>query len=507
MESKTIVKRLLSGSILRTTLLACNIGVSFFMMPFLIHSLGDRLYGFWTLVGAFMGYYGFLDLGLSSAVTRYVSRAYGQKNYNEMNTVINTSLYLFSIIGLITIIISFIAAFACPLFIKNQTEITLFKLIIIVLGFDVAISFPMRAFAGVLSSKLRYDLTVYIQLGKLILRTSLIVYFIQNSYGLLSLAIITFSVNIIAYFFIFYFVKKEFRQLKLGVKLFKKEKIKTLFTYSKYTFITQIADHLRFKIDSFIIAGFLGLNMVTIYFIASRLVEYFVQLITNSMGLLIPVFSQFEGRGDFKSIRKIFLFATKLSATITFFVGGSIIFYGKYFIYVWMGPEYNASYPVLVILCTATMLGLIQNPSIGLLYGISKHKFYAISNTCEGALNLVLSLILVQLYGIYGVAMGTLIEMIVFKIFVQPVYSCRVIKIPVFEYYVQAILLPLIKLTFPMLIFFYFAEKYIQYTYLNIFLTAATQVLVFLPIIYYCIIGKKEREFLGSIRISQQEFS
>ena len=65
-----------------------------------------------------------------------------------------------------------------------------------------------------------------------------------------------------------------------------------------------------------------------------------------------------------------------------------------------------------IILCSAFTTAFMQNPSINLLFGISKHHYYAIANTLEGVINLLLSLILVKYYGIYGVAFGTAIPMI-----------------------------------------------------------------------------------------------
>jgi O-antigen/teichoic acid export membrane protein len=38
----------------------------------MVHNLGDRMYGLWALAGAFIGCYGLLDLGLSSAVQRHI---------------------------------------------------------------------------------------------------------------------------------------------------------------------------------------------------------------------------------------------------------------------------------------------------------------------------------------------------------------------------------------------------------------------------------------------------
>ena len=46
MSSKA--KTLAKGSILRVFIFFINIIVAFCLMPFIIHSLGDRMYGLWT---------------------------------------------------------------------------------------------------------------------------------------------------------------------------------------------------------------------------------------------------------------------------------------------------------------------------------------------------------------------------------------------------------------------------------------------------------------------------
>ena len=60
------LKRLASGSALRVISRVLSGLVAVLLTPFVIRTLGDRLYGFWTLVGVFMRYYGFMDLGLGA---------------------------------------------------------------------------------------------------------------------------------------------------------------------------------------------------------------------------------------------------------------------------------------------------------------------------------------------------------------------------------------------------------------------------------------------------------
>jgi len=84
-----------------------------------------------------------------------------------------------------------------------------------------------------------------------------------------------------------------------------------------------------------------------------------------------------------------------------------------------------------------------QSIGIGLLQSIEKHKFFAISNSIEGVANLILSLLLVRRYGIVGVALGTAIPMILIKVFVQPMITCRALGLKLSRF-LSGVSLPLL---------------------------------------------------------------
>ena len=85
------IRKLIHGSGLRVASLVANTLTSFLLMPFLVHHLGDRNYGFWSLAGAILGYYGILDFGIVSAVQFYVAKALGEKDVDYANRTISTS--------------------------------------------------------------------------------------------------------------------------------------------------------------------------------------------------------------------------------------------------------------------------------------------------------------------------------------------------------------------------------------------------------------------------------
>ena len=151
MNTSYIVRRLLSGSVLRVSAVVITAAVAFFMMPFLVHTLGDEQYGLWVVVGSIVGFYGFFDIGLATAVGKYTAGAIGKQDYDEVNKVANTALALFLSLGLIVILLSFVGA-GLILWLKEDDTAVLFAALFAVMGTNIGLQFPMRTFSGVLSS-------------------------------------------------------------------------------------------------------------------------------------------------------------------------------------------------------------------------------------------------------------------------------------------------------------------------------------------------------------------
>jgi O-antigen/teichoic acid export membrane protein len=210
-----------------------------------------------------------------------------------------------------------------------------------------------------------------------------------------------------------------------------------LITYGFYALVAQISNILRFNISSIVIAYFINLSAVTHYSIAARLNNYFSQLIFAALGVIRPVFAQYHGRNEIEKIRKTFLQTTRLGVISSTIVSGAIIIFGEPFLRVWMGDKYTDAYIPLVYLISSMTFAAMQIPSTSLLYAIAKHKFFALMNIAEAFVNLMLSIILIQKYGISGVALATAIPIIVSRIFIYPQYICKQIDFPIFSYFGQ----------------------------------------------------------------------
>ena len=494
---KESYKKILSGSIFRLSLFSINIVVAFFIMPFIIHSIGDRMYGFWNLVGYFIGFYGLLDLGLTGAVSRYIAGSIGENNPLNSNYYINTSLFLFSIIGVIIIIISVIIALFSFSICDNPADADLFMKTILILGISTGISFPVRSFKGILTALLRFDLLSIFQLVTLILRTGLIYYYLNRGYGVLALSVITFITSLFEMILIIYFAFKKSDFLKLRVKYIQGQFMKKLFSYSIFSFIAKITDQLRFNIDGFVITAFIGLEAVTIYAIASQIIRYFSSLMISIIGVIQPYFSILHGRNKDDNIKHLFLFMTKISIYISCFVCFGFLLWGKQFIIRWIGVDYVESYKCLVILAASTTIAMMQLPSVNLIYATSKHKFYSATNSIEGITNLILSLILVKPFGIVGIALGTALPMALIKILIQPYYICKILKIQRLFYY-KMVLKNLLVVILSLVVPYFISINYIKPDYFILIINAILSFILYIIFIYTFGFNKAEKRYFFS---------
>lgn len=488
-------KKLIRSSLFGVSETVLTTGISLFMMPFSIFHLGDRMYGLWLLIGSFSGFYGLLDLGLMSAVQRYWSRALGLKDYEEANKVFNSSLVFFSILGLLVFIISIGVSSLAPVFFKDVTEINLFRKIIVIVGFGLAFSFPMRTFWALYAVHLRTDLHSRISMAQLIVRTILIVLFLTKGYKLLAFATIIIATDLGAFLALSLLSFKTAPYIRIKRKHMQISQIKKMLGFSVFSFIGKIAGNISAASDNFVITGFLGLQAIPMYAVARRLLNYFGQFMHRIIGSVMPVFSELEAQNSFDEIRDRFWFFTKISGYCAALIAGSLIIFGKSFIICWMGSQYSFAYNILLVLIIFSIINLSQIPSGQLLLGISKHKFMAFVNLGIALLNLLISILLVPKYGLMGVALGTCIAGCIGKFIIMPIYVCRQLNASVGKYFLHYFKIFIVSSVF-FIAEYRLIHSYIQPNYFSLVFWAAISSLLFCVIAFFVGFNRNERDYL-----------
>ncbi|MBD3245488.1 MAG: oligosaccharide flippase family protein [Candidatus Omnitrophica bacterium] len=486
------------SSFLRGGAFFVNLAVTLLLTPLVIGSLGDKMYGLWILVGTLFGFYDLFNFGLASANQRFVSQAIGKKDHKLASSYASTSFVVFSAIGLLAIVVTLAIFFGAKVFFPNVKSYILFRQVVVILGIGIALSFPSRTFFGVLSSNLRYDLISFVEIIKILVRSVLIVFFLKLGYKILALAVLTFVTEVSGYFALLILSVREAPYIKYSLFLVDKKKLTQMFRYSFYTFVNQVADKIRFNIDNFVIAGVLGLASVTVYSIAARLMKYYKSFVFCITGITTPLFSQYEGKQDYENIKKKLLFFIKISVFISVFLGVMIFVGGEFFIIRWVGEKYSFAYQLCLIFVVPFAIMSGQLPSTQLLYGISKHRFYALTNSVEAILNLALSLVLVHFIGLNGVALGTAIPMAVMRLVVQPVYTCKVLNMKVSSY-LKVLTLSFLKAFMMGILIWVVATPFLQPSYFRLFIFGLGSSCGYFFFIYKIGFTDDERKYLEGL--------
>jgi len=398
------------------------IAIAFVMSPFLVNTLGDTKYGIWSVMAALTGYMTLFDLGISSAVAKYVSRYKALNDYQSINRIFSSALVLLVIVGIILVSTSpFIASFVVRVFkIEPELRDVVYKLVMIG-SIDVAVYVGSGVFLGSFYGFQKNEIVNGVILFIAIFRAIFWYLALTSGFDLLSMGIISLVGNTLAIFLLWYILNRTEPQVEVTTKYANKTTTASIFNYSKFTFITMLGMQLIYYSDAFVIGYFLTAAAITIYTIPWSLSEYSNKMILAVAQTFVPVFSEQEATED-KALYNTYISGTKAVLVLSNLLCIGMLVLGDHFIGIWMGPRYAVECGTLLLIMFTTQL--IKSPqllSYSVLLGTSNHQRFSTYNLLFSFANLILSIFLVQKY-------------VLFYAIVTPILTSRVMNFSLFDY-------------------------------------------------------------------------
>lgn len=477
-----------------------SIVIAFLLSPFLIHTLGDTNYGVWSVIAALTGYMALLDLGVSSAIAKYVSKYRALNDYQSLNKVMNTGLLILISVGVILILASPLIASGMVRFFGFESELgeTVSKLIVVA-SIDIAIFVATNILVGAYYGFQRYEIINAVNLSVGIMKALAFYWALSNGYGLLAMGVIALISNILITSSLFLVLKKIEPQVRLNPVNASRESASSIFEYSKYTFLSMLAMQLVYYSDAFVIGYFLSAAAITIYTIPWSLSEYTNKLMLAVTQTFVPVFSEQDATQGNDAIYSTYITGTKFMLVLSNLVCLGVLADGDYFVSLWMGEKYAVQCSaILTVLFTTQLIKGPQLLSYSILLGTANHKRYSFYNFGFSILNLMLSIILVQKYGLIGVAVGTAITQITMYGVITPILTSRAINANLLDYFKQTYLriLPSSVLLFVLLK--YFATIRTPDSYGVLLGQAGAATLIYLVTVYFTLLDSSERSVINT---------
>ena len=105
---------------------------------------------------------------------------------------------------------------------------------------------------------------------------------------MVALALATVASGIPAIVLYIYFISKQLPFLRLDSRYWSRDTARKLFSFGIYSFVANIANIIRFRVDALVMASYVGLAAVTHYRIGSTLTQFFGGMMEAVVGSFPP---------------------------------------------------------------------------------------------------------------------------------------------------------------------------------------------------------------------------
>jgi len=428
---------LISGVFVNWTAVAVSGMVSFLLSPFVVHRLGNIVYGVWVLANSSIAYMGLLDLGMRGAVGYFVAKYQARGDHLESSRAVSAALGFRILISLLVVTAGLIlAALAAKIFRIPSDMWQAAQWAIFITGLNLSLNLIVGVFGGVLTALQRFDLASGLVIAQTLISAAGTVWVLDSGYGIVSLAVMHLTVSLVIGTVTIILCFRVYPELHLSFGLANRGILPELWRYSFYLFVIAATSQIIYYTDNLVVGAFLSAGAVTLYAIAGRFIEYLGQLVASLAQTFMPAASNLAERNQRDQLQRLLIQGTRAALFVSLPVGWVLFFRSFTFIGLWMGPQYaQPSGRILRILLLSTLPHAGNRVAGNIAFGLGKNKPFALWQSCEAVANLTLSIYLVRKIGLDGVAWGTVLPSLVSQIVLWPRYISKLLDLTVWSYF------------------------------------------------------------------------
>ncbi len=383
--------------------------VVLFLTPYIIRHIGIERFGLWSIAGVITGYFGLLDFGVGMSFVKYIAEFYTKKQFDKISQIVSTGFVFYSLLTVLIIGFSvffikpIIVIFKIPPYLANEA---VFVLLVGISVFTCANAFS--PFGAIQTGLQRMDIQNKIGIITSILNILGTVFFLEKGYGLPGLMVNNAIIFIISCILNVAAAYKIFPEMKFNPYIFNKEMFNKLFKFGFKIQIAKIAGVIAGQTNKLLIAYFLSISLVAFYHLGNSVVYYAISISALFVSALMPAFSEMEAKGERQKLTEAYLMTTRYLAIFVapFFV--FLIISAFNLMSAWMGQGYEKSALIIQILALSYALNTIAQVAVSICMAIGRPQVLAVSSVVIIALNLVLSIVFIKIFGFMGSALGNL---------------------------------------------------------------------------------------------------
>lgn len=432
------INQLKTGAFLSYVSIGLNNIVGLLYTPFMLRMMGQSEYGIYSLVISVVAYLTVLDLGFGNAIVRYAAKFRTEDKQQEQYEMFGMFLILYSIIGVIAFLIGLGLYFNVDYLFDatmNPIELRKIRIMIFLMIINLAFTFPMSIWGSIITAYENFIFQKLVIIGRVILNPIVMIAMLLIGYRAIGMVVITTLFNIITLIINWWYCKKKINiQIRFGK--FKWSFLKEVTIYSFWIFLNAIMDRIYWSTGQFVLGIYTGAAAVAIYAVAIQLQSIYMSFSTAISGVFLPRITAMVTKEDNKkAISDLFIRTGRIQYIIMAFILTGFVLFGKQFMLLWAGSEYEEAYLIALCFFIPLTVPLIQNLGITILQARNQMKFRSVLYVIIAIGSLGLSIPLAKHFGGIGCAIGIASALIAGQIVIMNIYYHRKIQIDIIAFW------------------------------------------------------------------------
>lgn len=404
---RTLLRNTAAGYALK----ALQMFLGLIAIPVLVTQVGADSYGLIVLAGAMLGYFSVFDLGMSDAITKFIAEHEATGDRKQIDRVISTALVTYMAIGVsLCVIVIFAIQFgALEIFdISESLRSDAHVIFTLTAGLSL-LAWPRLALQGVLRGLQDFvPLNVVSGLGR-VLAVSLAITLAFSNAPLTTIYLAMQMDLFVALVFLPMLVRRRLPGWIPSFGQVRRATLATIWSFSLWLMLSKVAVLLEYQLDTLILGLVLPMSAITAYVVLTYPFRMLQQFSGLAAAAAMPAVSSAASAGNVTAVALFRLKGARIHNAILAVMTGTVLLVLEPFLRLWMGTAWLDQ---IWIAYVATGFQFIwqSNAFLGQVYtGLGFAKKSGIVAFIAGLANLVLSLGLVQLLGVAGVILGTVL--------------------------------------------------------------------------------------------------
>ncbi len=384
--------------------------------PLMFRLLGQSEYGLYQMVSSAVSCLSLLSFGFSGAYMRFYSRLRADKDEEGIAKLNGMFLSVFLLIALLCIICgSVMTANIHRIFADGLTEAEYSRarvLMVLMVG-NLALTFPNSVFDAFTSAHEQFVFQKLLLVFQYLFHPFITLPLLLMGYGSVSMVVVTTGLTITKLLANVWFSRHKLK-VRFCFRHFNFSLLLEMWGFTFFIFINMIIDQINWSVDKLLIGRFMGTAAVAVYGVGAQLNTIYIQFSTAVSNVFIPQVNRIVAESDDrKQLTELFAVVGRLQYMVLGLILSAYLLFGRAFIQIWAGKEYEKSWLTAVILMVPETIPLIQNIGIEIQRAKNMHQARSLVYLAIAVGNIAISIPLIRLWGVWGAALGTAITLVV----------------------------------------------------------------------------------------------